>query len=413
MKKQEDLPQQDTEQNENLGSLTDLMSILWHTRRMIIGITVTCIALGLGSTLYLAKYKSEGFLQFGGAIPLPAEKTAKTKDLKEPPAGIQLSDYKRYSAAFGSRGRFDDFVHAAKLDNTPGIAGLRKNITSEKNLNAIVVPIFPFTKLDAKDLMEQPKESSNNVIGLRINYEAQTPEEAQRIVALLGRYTMDTIVYLIYTDSLRFKHLEITAKITKLDNDIIGSKQKLAEYSRRINDLKQIVARYPKTDVQNTSQVVTVTDENSRYLSPVTQLMTAEVEASTAQEVIYQAKREQQQYLLLRDYYDIAKATLDANKSGEAVLRALEASKEHAFKTKDLNDELVKEVYNKVTVDNQNSINLYLEQSRFIAGPSLPENRTTRLSTALMASALLGLFLGCMIALGRQWWLANREQLAD
>ncbi|MDO8048048.1 lipopolysaccharide biosynthesis protein [Janthinobacterium sp. SUN211] len=413
METQEKITQRTTKQDGAVTSRSDPLSTLWHARRMIVGLTVASIALGVSSTLYLAKYKSEGFLQFGGPIPLQAEKTAKTKDAKEAAFGIQLSDYKRYSAAFGSRGRFDDFVQAAKLDNTPGITGLRKNITSEKNLNTIIEPIFPFTKLDAKDLMEQPKESSNNVIGLRISYDASTPEEAQRIVALLGRYTMDTIVYLIYTDSLRFKHLEITAKITKLDNDIIASKQKLAEYGRRIKDLKQIVARYPKADVQNTSQVVTVTDENSRYLSPVTQLMTAEVEASTAEEVIYQAKREQQQYLLLRDYYDIAKAALDANKSGEAVLRALEASKEQAFKTKDLNDELIKEVYNKITVDNQNSINLYLEKSRFIAGPSLPENRTTRLSTALMASALLGLFLGCLLALGRQWWLANREQLAD
>lgn len=412
MKKQEEFAQHRPEDDEDLVSLTDLMSTLWHARRMIIGITVSCIALGLGSTLYLAKYKSEGFLQFGGGIPLPAEKTTKTKDVKEVPAGIQLSDYKRYSAAFGSRGRFDDFVQATKLDNTRGIASLRKNITNEKNLNAIILPIFPFTKLDAKDLMEQPKEGSNNVIGLRINYDASTPEEAQRMVSLLGRYTMDTIIYLIYTDSLRFKHLEISAKITKLDNDIIGNKEKLAEYGRRINDLKKIVAHYPKADLQNTSQVVTVTNENSRYLSPVTQLMSAEVEASAAEEAIYQAKREQQQYLLLRDYYDIAKATLDANKSGEAVLRALEACKERAFKTKDLNDELVKEMYNKITVDNQNSINLYLEKSRFIAGPSLPENRTTRLFTALMASALLGLFLGSLIALGRQWWLANREQLA-
>ena len=413
MEKQEKFTPHNTKQDGALISPTDLLSTLWHARRMIIGMTVASIALGVASTIYFAKYKSEGFLQFGGPIPLQAEKTVKTKDAKEAAFGIQLSDYKRYSAAFGSRGRFDDFVHAAKLDNTPGIDSLRKNITNGKNLNAIIEPIFPFTKIDAKDLLEQPKDSSNNVIGLRISYDASNPEEAQRIVALLGRYTVDTIVYLIYTDALRFKHLEITAKITKLDNDIIGSKQKLAEYGRRIKDLKQIVARYPKADVQNASQVVTVTDENSRYLSPVTQLMSAEVEASTAEEAIYQAKREQQQYLLLRDYYDSAKAELDTNKSGEAVLRALEASKERAFKTKDLNDELVKEVYNKITVDNQNSINLYLEKSRFIAGPSLPENRTTRLSTALVVSALLGLFLGCLIALGRQWWAANREQLAD
>lgn len=413
MKKQEEFTQDNTEYDEGLISLTDLLSTLWHARRMITGITVACIVLGLGSTLFFAKYKSEGFLQFGGPIPLPSEKLAKTKDVKETATGIQLSDYKRYSAAFGSRGRFDDYVRATKLDSTPSIASLRANITSEKSLNTIIVPIFPFTKLDAKDLMEQPKENSNNVIGLRISYEASTPEEAQRIVALLGRYTVDTIVYLIYTDALRFKHLEITAKITKLDNDIIASKEKLAEYGRRISNLKQIVSRYPKSEVQAVSQVVTVTDENSRYLSPVTQLMSAEVEASAAEEAIYQAKREQQQYLMLRDYYDLAKAELDANKSGEAVLRALEASKERAFKNKNLNDELVKEVYNKITVDNQNSINLYLEKSRFIAGPSLPENRTTRLSTALVASALLGFVLACLIALSRKWWIANRTQLSN
>ncbi|APA67011.1 lipopolysaccharide biosynthesis protein [Janthinobacterium sp. 1_2014MBL_MicDiv] len=411
MKKQEEFTQQNAEHDENLISLTDLLSTLWRARRLIIGVTVASIALGVGSTLYLAKYKSEGVLQFGGPIPLQTEKRA--KDGKEGPPGIVLSDYKRYSAAFGSRGRFDDFVNAAKLNDSPGISKLRGTITSEKGLNSIIEPIFPFTKLDAKELMEQPKENSNNVIGLRIDYDASTPEEAQRTVALLGRYTVDTIVYLIYTDALRFKHLEITAKITKLDNDIIASKQKLAEYGRRINDLRHIVARYPKADAQAASQVVTVTDENSRYLSPVTQLMTTEIEASTTEEAIYQAKREQQQYLLLRDYYDLAKAQLDANKSGEAVLRALEASKERAFKSKDLNDELVKEVYNKITVDNQNSINLYLEKSRFIAGPSLPENRTTRLSTAVVASALLGFFLACLIALSLQWWSVNRARFSD
>lgn len=411
MEKQEALIQHNNQQDDEAISLTDMLTKLWHARRMIAGVTAASIVLGLTGTLYFAKYKSEGFLQFGGAIPLQKEKNP--RELKEGAPGILLGDYKRYSAAFGTSGRFDDFVLANKLDGTAGIVNLRAGIAGVKGISTLVEPIYPFTKLDAKELMEQPKDSSNNVIGLRISYEANSPENAQRIVSLLGRYTMDSIVYLIYSDALRFKHTEITAKITKLDNDIIGNKQKLAEYGRRISELKRILARYPKSDVQTGSQVVTVTDENARYLSPVTQLMTTEVLVSEAEEAIYQAKREQLQSLMMRDYYDLAKTVLDTNKSGETVLRALEAAKESAFKKKDLNDELVKEVYNRITVDNQNSINLYLEKTRFIAGPSLPENRTTRLSTALLASTILGFVLACLLALIQQWWIANRARMAD
>ncbi|WP_317201616.1 lipopolysaccharide biosynthesis protein [Janthinobacterium sp.] len=413
MEKQEELTQNNKQYAEEAISLTDLLAKLWHARRMIVGVTAASVVLGLAGTLYFAKYKSEGFLQFGGPIPLPKEKNPRLKDIKEIAPGIVLGDYKRYSAAFSTRGRFDDFVQANKLDGTAGIANLRAAIASEQGLSTMVEPIYPFTKLDAKELMEQPKESSNNVIGLRINYTASSPENAQRVVALLGRYTMDSIIYLIYSDALRFKHTEITARITKLDNDIISNKQKLAEYGRRISDLKQIVARYPRSDAQAASQVISITDDNSRYLSPVTQLMTAEVEASEAEEAIYQAKREQLQSLLMRDYYDLAKTVLDANKSGEGVLRALEATKESVFKKKNLNDELVKEVYNKITIDNQNSINLYLEKSRFIAGPSLPENRTARLSTALLASAMLGFIFACLFALMQQWWITNRARMVD
>jgi LPS O-antigen subunit length determinant protein (WzzB/FepE family) len=410
MEKHSDFNSQINDINGEVISLTDLLATLWHARWLICVVTSLIIALGLVGALSLAKYKSEGFFQFGGAIPLPKEKNGKDKEASP---GIMLADYKRYAAAFGTSERFAEFVQQNKLEATAGVDNLRNVFASRESITKLVEPVYPFTKLDAKELMEQPKDSTNNVIGVRINYEAGTPENAQRMVGLLGRYVMDSIIYMIYSDALRFKHSEMTAKITKLDNDIIDNKEKLEEYRRKGTSLKQIVTRYPESANQAARQVISVTEENARYLSPVTHLMSTEVEASEANEAIYKAKREQQQSILLREYYDRAKALMDGTKSGENILRGLEPVKESVFKSKNLNDELVKEVYNMITIENQNAISLYLEKSRFIAGPSLPDHRSTRLSMVLAVSLLLGLLLSVLLVFGRNWWSENRLKMAD
>jgi LPS O-antigen subunit length determinant protein (WzzB/FepE family) len=402
------------EVNGEVISIADMLATIWHARWLVFVVTSLIVAFGLSGALLSAKYKSEGFLQFGGAIPLPKEKSTQDKNKeKEPGPGIILADYKRYAAAFGTSERFTEFVQQNKLEGIAGVESLRKAFSSRESITKLVEPVYPFTKLDAKELMEQPKDSSNNVIGVRVSYEAKTPENAQQMVGLLGRYVMDSIVYLIYSDGLRFKHTEISAKITKLDNDIIDNKEKLEEYRRKGASLKLIVGRYPESANQAARQVISVTEDNARYLSPVTHLMSTEVEASEANEAIYKAKREQQQSLLLREYYDRAKALLDRTKSGEAILRELESVKESVFKGKDMNDELVKEVYNMISIENQNAISLYLEKSRFIAGPSLPEHRSTRLSLVLAVSLFLGLFVSVLLVFWRNWWRENQLKMAD
>lgn len=396
--------------NANAIALVYVLEPLWHARRLIAAGTTAAILLGVSGTLYLPTYMSEGFLQFGGAIPLPNEKTGKDRDNDKEPSGIMLADFKRYMTVFNTSSRFDAFVKQGKLEGEVEVGNLRRLLASRDGISKMVVPVYTFTKLDAKELMAQPKDGSNNVIGLRINYQTNIPENAQRMVGLLGQYSMDTIVYMIYSDALRFKHSEMTSKITWLDNDIIASKAKLAECRRRGDALKVIVARYPAS-ANHAAGMMVVTDENSHYLSPVTHLMSTEVEAANANEDIAKAGRAKQQSLLLLEYYDHAKSLLDTNKSGEAILRGLEPVKESVFKGKDLNDELIREVYNAITIENQKAMSLYLEKSHFIAGPNLPENRTTRLSSTLLLSTLVGLLASSLFVLGRNWWRANRLKM--
>lgn len=395
-------------------SLLDLIATIWHARWMVLIVTVIVSLLGVAGAMYVAKYSSEGFFQFGGAIPAQDIKDIKnTKDTKEPGSGITLSDYKRFAASYITNERFDEYVRDKKLNAAPGIGDLRKVFVSRAGIGKSITPIYPFTKLDAKNLMEQPKDSSNNVIGLQIDVEHENPQTAQHMVDFLGHYVMDSIVYLIYSDAVRFKQSELSTKLLNLENAIISRKEELEEYRRKGADLKQILARYPTSAQQQAQQVVSVSEDSARYLAPVTQLVTTEVQTSETNERILKMKREQQQTVLLREYYLQSKALLDSTKSGETVLRGLESVKDRVFKDKNLDDTVVKEVYNTITMNNQNAINVYFEKSRFIAGPTLPSRSTVRPALVLLGSLMLGFFLSVILVFGRNWWRENGTKIYD
>ena len=389
-------------------NFNDFLTSLWHSRRVILGVTILSAAIGAATVYAFPKYRSEGFFQFGGPIPVTVQKNIKDP---EPNPGISLANYKRYAAAFNTSGRFVEFSEKNKTLDAKDFEKMRRAFSAREGISQMIEPVFPFTKLDAKELAGEVKDGNNNVIGLRISAVNDTPDGAQRMFALMGRYAIDTIIYLIYSDNLRFKQTEITTKITKLDNDIIKEKEGLEKFKRKGSDLKQIVNRYPEPASQASRQIVTINDDNARYLSPVTQLMTSEVEISEATEAILQAKTEQSKNTLLLEYYKKAKDLINSTSSGEEVLRGLEPLKIEVFKNKNMDDEVIKQVYNSITIDNQNALNIYLEKSRFIAGPSLPENRADRLSQVVGKAALFGLLLSLIFVIGRNWWRENNLSL--
>jgi len=392
-------------------SLVEVFNPLWHSRWMILFVTLSVIASSLAGWLYFAKYTSEGFFQFGGPIPMQMENITEDKagEVKKEPAstGISLSDFKRFEASYLTSERLADFVREKKLESNEGIDDLSEIFEQSNKSIGLFAPVYPFTKMDAKELMDQPKDISNNIIALRINYKGRSPEQAQQIVGLLGRYVIDSIIYRIYADELQFKRGEMITKITKLENIIISKQEMLEKYRRKGADLKQIVSRYPESSRQTSGQVISVTEESSRYLSPITLMVTTEVQTSEANEAIHKAKREKRQIALWLEYYDSAAALMGGTKSGETILRGLESVKESVFKGKNLEDDVIKEVYNTITVNNQVAINLYLEKSRFIAGPTMPSKRSPAPQVLLSVSLILGLFLSILFVFARNWWHHN------
>jgi hypothetical protein len=324
--------------------------------------------------------------------------------------GIAFADYKRLSAAYLTIERFSEYVGERKLESSAAVAELRKHFETER-ISAIIEPVYSFTRSDAKQLVDEPIEGSSNVIGLRITIDSHSPVLAQEMVTLLGEYVVDSIVYLTYSLAARAYWSDLKTRMIRYENIVLESTERLAEHRRKAQDLKSIVGRYPQTANGSSGHTIWVTDDTARYLPPLTQLATAEVQESETRELIRKAKREQAKSALLLEYYGRLRSLTGETKSGEKILRSLETLKDEVFAGKNLEDDVVKQVYNSISIENENAVNVYLQNSRFIAGPTLPTRSTARPVAMLALGLFAGLVASVVLAFVRYWWRDNRTKV--
>jgi hypothetical protein len=408
----------DSRSEDAVISPAQICAALWRSRFLFFAVLICVAALATAGLLHFAKYESEGLLQFGGPIPIPRSAEFSTianlgynAEEKKPPPGIGFSDYKLFAAFYSTTERFDRFVHDNNIDTTEAIQALRGRFVSPESVDDVLEPVYALTKQDAKNLVGQANISSNNIIGLRISFAAKRPEVAQKIVSMLGRYAMDSIAYVIYAGAVPADCAAIKTKLVRYDAFILGKSEHIGELKRRADYLKDIARRYP--DSANAArQVVTVTEESARYLPPVTLLATTEVEESEAREAIYKANIEKSKASLLLEYCERVSKMIASTNSGEAVVRNLEKTKDEVFKDKNLGEEAVKEVYQGITIANRNAMWVYLDNSRFVAGPTLPNRPSMRPSKALLIGLAIGFVCAAVAVFVKRWWIRNRAMFS-
>lgn len=407
----------DSRYEDAVISLVQICAALWRSRLIFLAVMVSVTSLAMAGFFYFDKYTSEGLFRFGGPIPIPQSAEFSTlanlgynaEDKKLPP-GIDFSDYKLFAAFYSTRERFDQFIRDNKIDTDETIKALRRRFVSPEAVADVLEPVYALTRQDAKKLVGQTDSASNNIIGLRITFSADTPELAQRTVNLLARYAMDSIAYVVYAGAVPNDCAAIKTRLVRYDAFILTKNEQMGELRRRVESLKDIARRYP--DSANAArQVITVTGESARYLPPVTLLATTEVEESEAKEAIYKANIEKSKAALLLEYCERLREVIASTNSGEAVMRDLEKTKDEVFKGKNLNEDVVKEVHQGITIANRNAISVYLDNSRFIAGPTLPTRSNMRPLVALVASLVGGCVCAAVVVFVKRWWDRNRAAI--
>jgi hypothetical protein len=369
--------------------LRQLVRTLWLQRRIIAGIFIVGTLLGIGAGLYSTHYVSDGL--FLMRVPVNA--------------------YKSYENALFNGPRLQHFFKISGHQNEPAAVLLKPLVDKPKTLREALIPVFGFTDKDARALGVKV-EQSDFLTGIRLIHEGRRPSGGAPVL-LLAEYVRDTVIRVEMGVTMLESCMKYRAREQILRNEQIKNDFDIEQQERRVQTLKDIVASRPDAVIPDSPRSVPLEKGAERYLSPVSQLVAAEILISDMKLDETARERERIASALKRDYYCQAKKTLDQSITGEKFLAGLAPIQAAVFKGQDMNAEIVEQTWNELDIELTDWTNRYLREMRFVASPEGAEiyERKPGLALGAILGGMLGGMLGIFCALILAWWRANRDAI--
>lgn len=350
-----------------------LLQTVLQSKRILAFVTITTMILTVLIGWSMGGYKSVGYFQFDMSIP----------------------DYKKLQSAIAAPGRWDDFLSARRKADVSELTNIKYALTDQKHISNLIAPIYPFTKAELKDLPESAKKNTTTtgISALKISFKANTQEEAQKAVLILGDFLRDTAILMNYKDNVPTTYTDYFSTQRKFENNVIETKYQLEQMQIRKADMQKILRDYPESGKSDSRQLVSISEGSARYLSPVTQLVAIETSMAEQTQSLPKIMRDQRINDIYLRYYKKVLGLLEKSSSGETFLRVLPTLRDTL--NLNLEDDVEKSVYNSIALDNLNAQAQYFEKMRFIAEPTKSFLRSPSLSLMAIFGLLLGAFLGC------------------
>lgn len=436
---------------------------------------------------------------------------------------FNVAGYQNYLGLLADVDRFAEYVQYNHLEKTPGLDILRGILGNTDSLLKAVTPVFIPTKRETKELLinEGKTITDRSFVGLQLTIAGKEATEAQRLVAILGDFLRDRLMYTGIAQSAianctTKRNALNTMRLETIDKDVVAH-QNLARIAyledtmREVPDSELIanfmdffspLRRTTRTHSGGSSVALstqggaggaTFTDAGQQQIAvmPSPAVAAAPVAPATAPPVtpateaghvasaealapngspletpninadfsavpralpsstgnefsqptmvfqpnasneftapvgqllaLKEANRElelaneKREYAIIdadysaKAYCQIAQVVKESS-SGQKALDTMNGLPEQLFKDADLaaNPGIERA---KLNLEHQREIwrNQYVDEFRFLSGPTTPENPTQKIGTLLAAAlgGFIGLFLGAIALWMRAWWRAN------
>lgn len=364
--------------------LSALLAGLWRRRVLIAAGTLLATFLAVVLSLILPKvYRSQGVLNLGSLAP---------------------GAYKKQVARFHDVERFLDLArwsweHPDLTELDPELLELEKYVEPVRVQTAEELRLIPPTTR---------QEDSNNVIALRLSWEALTPEDAHGKVDFLARHVRDALLYeRIYAYLVEGYNQTSKARLN-LENNLIETHFTVERMKNQLGNLAGISRRYPEAARVDARQLVSIQDGGERYLPLVSQQVGLEIGLAAQNNKIMELERDLEINGYKSDFFASAYEKMGGQPAhGEPLLAMLKDCRASVFSAYDRDRETLTLVMNQVDKDILEFEAVLSEGKRFISGPTRPVYpvRPKRRLIVIAAFVLSGLLM-LLLAL----FLANREQ---
>lgn len=380
-----DMHNTQTYEDDGEIDLRQLVSTLWQQKGLIAGIGVLGAALGVGGSLLSTKYVTEGLLLT---------------------PSVSATDYKRYESVLSSGARLEEFLRlAAQTDSNDG-QRLQKLADKPTGLQEAIKPEFALTDKDQKAFgIKADGDAQNALVGLRIRYADKDPSNGTPL-ALLAEYVRDSLIKIDLAGATLTNCNTHATRAQELRNQQIQNEFTINQEEKRIAGLREIIARHPNAGTAESRQIVSLGNGTERFLSPVAQLVAAEIHVADLKLTEAQRERDRTASELKRKYYCDAEAALRQPVSGRKLLGELQNIQTSAFQSHDRTTDIVEQTWNELELERERWHNTYLTGMRFVAPPEGTEVRERKPGRALgiALGGLLGATLAVFGVLVRAWW---------
>ncbi len=372
--------------------LRQLVTVLWRQKALIAGIGIFGALLGGGASLYLTKYVTEEIFLT---------------------PGISAGNYKRYQTVFSSGPRLQQYLQSSGLVGTIDGDLLYKLAENQDALRETLKPEFAFTDKDQKTfgVKVAEKDDPGAMIGMRIQFKHKKPTHGTP-VTLLGEYVRDTIIRVDFEDTMPAQCAGFRTREQELRNAQIDNDFAITQEEKRVATLRDIIARNPAAAAVDNRQIVSLEKGGERFLSPVSQLVAAEIQIADMKLAEARRERERISVALKRDYYCQAQQALQQTAPGRAFLEELKNVQTAVFQGQDKAIDIVEQTWNELDVERQAWISTYLQAMRFVASPESAEVKVRKpgLALGIVLGGMLGGMLVVFGALVRAWWRREDEE---
>lgn len=363
-----------------------LVHSVWHHRRLTLLCALLGALVGLSISLISTKYFSQGLLLT---------------------PGVAVGDYKHYQAAIGNERLMRQFFDTRSSVDSEVRREMLRLLEVPGDLAEAIRPEFAYTDRDAKQYGVR-FENPGDMVGINLRL-PQVGSGAS--VLVLAEYVRDVVIKVESREKMLSECIDQTSLEMKLRNEQIDRAFQISQQQAMVETLESILKNVPGAAAADSRQVVALEGGAERYLSPIAQLVGAQVRIEQLHAEERASSRNRIAAGHKRKFYCTASQVLDEPISGRDFIGRLQSIQNQLFETVDMTAEINEQVSNSLTLFREQLDATYISQMRFVASPegSIVRERKPGRLLGLIGGAMLGLLFGVVVSLWLTWWRHNRE----
>jgi hypothetical protein len=389
--------------------IASIISVIWKHRKFIIfGTLFVTFIIGALSYSLPKIYLSKGYFQLGAArVSVPG---SSTPQLPTAGIGVPLVTFKNSSTQFYNFRRLKLYHQQAEKLNEDVWKDFFDDFKNPEKIKKNIKPVYAYSKEDEQLIGKIPSDEKNSVIGIDLSYEAVTPQQAHDLVGFLGDYIKDCLLYSSLYEYVQNGFATTLTDLANTENNIIENRFQLEQNNNKVADIRQLLKKYPGSARIEDRQVVSIQDGGYHYLSPTTQLVGIESNIADIRRSLASNERDREKLTINKEFFFLCKTSMEkSDQIGYTLFNTIESIKDDLFKSKDMKQDIVSGVYNRIDADLLTISNKY-ENFIFSSGPSIPDrhfkpNRRKIVVITFFISLNIFTFLTFVL----EWWIENRE----